>query len=234
MSGEAYELLALLMRYVFVLIGALIVIRSLIWLRRDARAYRKEMRMLPDAGRIGEIVDTATGKAQPLPREGVIGSSRACDIRVGGRNVLRQHARFEFAPGKGLRIIPARRGMTVLNGAQMRGPGYALHGAQLIIGDHALQVRLFVGLDIPTPAAYPEPDAILDAAEEAVPWAEFMDSSPLPYLPEEREAEAAPVERGFEAYEPNPWGEEQGEDDPWTVPEEPQPAPPRRRRRRHE
>ena len=38
MSGEAYEILALLMRYVFALIGALIVFRSFIWLRKEARA----------------------------------------------------------------------------------------------------------------------------------------------------------------------------------------------------
>jgi hypothetical protein len=60
MSGEAYEILALLMRYVFALIGALIVFRSFIWLRKDARAYRKEMKTLPDAGLVGEIVDLDT------------------------------------------------------------------------------------------------------------------------------------------------------------------------------
>ena len=48
MSGEAYEILALLMRYVFALIGALIVFRSFIWLRKDARAYKKEMKTLPN------------------------------------------------------------------------------------------------------------------------------------------------------------------------------------------
>ena len=105
MSGEAYEILALLMRYVFALIGALIVFRSFIWLRKDARAYRKEMKTLPDAGLVGEIVDLNTGKAQPLPREGVIGSARECDIRVKGDGVLRRHARLEFTEGKGKTIL---------------------------------------------------------------------------------------------------------------------------------
>ena len=191
MSDEAYEILALLMRYVFALIGALIVFRSFVWLRKDARAYRKEMRILPDAGLIGEIVDLDTGKAQPLPREGVIGSSRECDIRVKGDYVLRRHARFEFEEGKGLKIIPARRGLTLLAGVEMRGPGYALHGTQLGIGSHTLRVRLFAGLNIPAPAAYPEPDSILDAQDEEIPWHNITVEQSY-YLPEEHPADAVP------------------------------------------
>ena len=191
MSGEAYEILALLMRYVFALIGALIVFRSFIWLRKDARAYKKEMKTLPDAGLVGEIVDLDTGKAQPLPREGVIGSARECDIRVKGDGVLRRHARFEFTEGKGLKIIPARRGLTLLGGVEMRGPGYALHGTQLGIGAHALRVRLFAGLNVPTPVAYPEPDSILDAADEEIPWTNITVDNSY-YLPEEQPADAVP------------------------------------------
>ena len=191
MSEGAYEILALLMRYVFALIGALIVFRSFVWLRKDARAYRKEMKILPDAGLIGEMVDLDTGKAQPLPREGVIGSSRECDIRVKGDYVLRRHARFEFEEGKGLKIIPARRGMTLLGGTEMRGPGYALHGTQLGIGSHTLRVRLFAGLNIPAPAAYPEPDSILDAEDEEIPWHNITVDQSY-YLPEEQAADAAP------------------------------------------
>ena len=37
-SSEAYEIIALLMRYVFVFIVGLIVWRAFRWLRRDARA----------------------------------------------------------------------------------------------------------------------------------------------------------------------------------------------------
>lgn len=200
MSGEAYEILALLMRYVFVLIGALIAFRSFMWLRKDARAYRREMRALPDAGLIGEIVDLDTGKAQPLPREGVIGSSRECDIRVKGDGVLRRHARFEFEEGKGLKIIPARRGLTLLGGAEMRGPGWALHGTQLGVGSHTLRVRLFAGLNVPIPAAYPEPDSILDAADEDIPWTNITVDNNY-YLPEEQPADAVPFGGNGQPYD---------------------------------
>ena len=192
MSDQAYELLALLMRYVFVLIGLLIVWRAFRWMRRDASAYQKEIRSLPDAGLVGEIVNLTTGKAQPLPREGSIGSSRECDIRVKGSNVLRNHARFEFEEGKGLKIIPNRRGLTVLAGAAMKGPGYALHGTQLMIGENLLRVRLFAGLNVPLPAAYPEPDAILDPIEEEAPWAGLMTDA-YSILPETQAADAYPI-----------------------------------------
>ena len=191
MSAEVYEILALFMRYVFALIGALIVFRSFMWLRKDARAYKKEMQTLPDAGLIGEMVDLDTGNAQPLPREGVIGSSRECDIRVKGDYVLRRHARFEFEEGKGLKIIPTRRGLTLLGGVEMRGPGYALHGTQIGIGSHTLRVRLFAGLNVPMPAAYPEPDSILDAEDEEIPWTNLTVENNY-YLPEDQPADAVP------------------------------------------
>lgn len=169
MSPQAYELISMLMRYIFVLIGLMIVWRSFRWLRRDARAYRKEMRSLPDAGLVGEMVNLATGEAQPLPREGVIGASRECDIRLKGPGIERSHARFEFEDGKGLKIIPLRRAAVLLNGDALRGPGYALHGTQLELGGIPLRVRLFAGLNVPYPAPFAE--------QAAQPWAEDEDAA---------------------------------------------------------
>ncbi|MBR0229606.1 MAG: FHA domain-containing protein [Clostridia bacterium] len=167
MSTQAYELISMLMRYVFVLIGLTIVWRSYRWLRRDARAYRKEMRSLPDAGLVGEMVNLSTGEAQPLPREGVIGASRECDIRLKGPGVERNHARFEFEDGKGLKVIPLRRASVLVNGAPLRGPAYALHGTQLELGGIPLRVRLFAGLNIPYPVPFAE--------QQAQPWEENYD-----------------------------------------------------------
>ncbi len=170
MSSEAYEILALFMRYVFVLIGGLIVWRSFRWLLKDHRAYQREMKSLPDAGLVGEMVNLRTGKSYPLPREGNIGSSRECDIRVKGKGVQRTHARFEFVDGMGLRVIPLRGCAVKLGDRDVRGQGYALHGTQLKMGESLLRVRLFAGLKVPHPAAYQqEPtneDVFLDATPE--------------------------------------------------------------------
>ena len=196
MSPQAYELISMLMRYVFVLIGLMIVWRSFRWLRRDARAYQKELRSLPDAGLVGEMVNLNTGEAQPLPREGTIGSSRECDIRLKGAGIQRNHARFEFEEGKGLKIIPLRRASMLLNGLALRGPGYALHGTQLQAGNVPLRVRLFAGLKVPYPAAYPEPDAIWNAGAAPGLWRE----------PAEEEAEEAYLPEGYEANLPDNQG----------------------------
>lgn len=164
MASGAYELLALFMRYVFVLIGLLVLLRAFRWMRRDARNYRREMRALPDAGLVGEIVDLRTGKSQPLPREGDMGASRECDIHVKGPGVLRHHLRFAFEEGKGVLVTPARRGRTLLGGRELRSPGYALHGTQLQLGQATLRVRLFAGLKVPQPVPFQEDAAVPDPA----------------------------------------------------------------------
>ncbi len=192
-TPQAYELISMLMRYVFVIIGLMIVWRSFRWLRRDARAYQKELRSLPDAGLVGEMVNLATGEAQPLPREGMIGSSRECDIRLKGTGIRRNIARFEFEEGKGLKIIPLRRASVLLNGTAMSGPGYALHGTQLQTAGIPLRVRLFAGLKVPYPAAYPEPDAVWNAGVNPGLWQE-------PAEPEEDEAN---LPGGYEAFLPD-------------------------------
>ena len=174
MASDAYELLALLMRYVFVIIGFLVLFRAYRWMRRDARNYRREMRSLPDAGLVGEIVDLRSGKSQPLPREGDMGASRECDIFVKGAGIMRHHLRFAFEEGKGVLITPSRLGKTWMGGQPLRSPGYALHGTQLQLGDAVLRVRLFAGLKVPAPRAF-QPDEAVDAGDQR------PGDSPLPY-----------------------------------------------------
>lgn len=197
MSGEAYELLALLMRYVFVLIGALILWRAYRWLRRDARSYRREMRALPDAGLVGEIVDLKTGESQPLPREGIMGSARDCDIRVRGAGVRRRHALFAFEEGKGLRVTPQGRGSVLMAGVEPSGPAHALHGTQLQLGDALLRVRLFAGLKVPHPAQFQEEAAFEEQAD--APWAD-NGSVPPPFAAVDVAEEDEPIQDGREAY----------------------------------
>lgn len=167
MADTAYEIFALAMRYVYVVIGVVILLRALRWLRKDARAYRREMKALPDAGLIGEVVDLNTGKAQPLPREGTIGSARSCDICVKGEGVRRHHAMFSFEEGRGLLITPCLRCRMVMAGVELNSSAHALHGTQLEIGGTTLRVRLFAGLNVPHPMQF-QPDAPEnDASDEA-------------------------------------------------------------------
>ncbi len=154
MSSEAYELLAMLMRYIFIALGVVILFRAFRQMRRDNRQYKKEMRRLPDAGLIGEVVDLETGKSQPLPREGMMGASSSCDIRLRRRGVKKRHALFDFVEGKGLRITPHMGHKVAMEGVPLKGSAYALHGTEVTLGSAHIRIRLFAGLNVPHPAMF--------------------------------------------------------------------------------
>lgn len=175
MSSDAYEILALSMRYVFVLLLLLIVIRAYLWLLRDHRAHQKEKRSLPDAGLVGEIVLTDSGKAYPLPREGTIGSSRASDIYVKRPGVRRLHATLRFVDGKGVSVVPHMHAHVELDGEPVGANAYALHGSTLYVADCPLRIRLFAGLNVPRLARYAREEAV----DEFVPDDSFIDETPL-------------------------------------------------------
>lgn len=154
MAPEAYELLSMLMRYVFIALGGLILLRAGRQMLKDARAQKKELKKLPDAGRIGEVVDLETGRHYPLPREGMIGSSAGCDIRLRRRGVKRRHAMFEFAEGKGVRIKPCFGRKVWVEGVPIKATAYALHGTKVTLSHANIRIRLFAGLNVPHPAAF--------------------------------------------------------------------------------
>ena len=55
-TAEVYELVAQAARYWFLFLMAIIVWRSYRWYRRDRRQAKKRLRLLPDAGYVGEMV----------------------------------------------------------------------------------------------------------------------------------------------------------------------------------
>ncbi len=149
MEAGTYEIISLLMRYVFLLLGVLILLRSFRWLRKDQRYYRSELRRFPDAGRVGEMVDMDTDQIFPLPREGTIGCARSADIRLSVLNRKRRMINFSFNDGKGLLLEPLCRGGIFLDGSPLTRPAHALHGSVLQIGNTYLRVRFFAGLSVP-------------------------------------------------------------------------------------
>jgi hypothetical protein len=149
LSGAGYEILALLMRYVFILLGALIVARAFLWLRRDHLAFQKELRERPEIGRIGELVDEAGGKSWPVYQEGVIGSAGSCDIQVKKRGLKRKHAVYRLQEGKGLLVTPVRRARVTVDGVRPRKEALALSGSVLRLGEAELRLRLNPETGIP-------------------------------------------------------------------------------------
>ncbi len=183
MGDAPYELLALGLRYWFVLLLLLTLLRAVYLMWSENRAYQKALRRLPDAGTIGEVVDLQSGKSQPLPREGLLGSGRGCDIRF--PRLHRREMEFVFRPGLGLKLIPIhRKHQSILDGEPLnKADSYALHGTILEIHGHSLRFRLFAGLDLPNREPFMEEGEALYTDGPSSPW-----EAPLPYTPPDQGA----------------------------------------------
>ena len=158
MPDEIYEIISLAARYWFALLGLLIVWRSFSWLRKDRRAKHRRLRQLPDAGMIGELVvlhgsdELPEGTAIPVPREGVLGFIRTCDVVVPVQGVARQHIDFTFQDGRGLLLFPLRGCDCVMDETPLdhrsKTKKYPMHhGSRLTVGEAVLRLRLFAGLE---------------------------------------------------------------------------------------
>lgn len=180
MPDDLFEILSLGMRYWFLLLGALIVWRSFRWLRKDRREKHRRLRQLPDAGMIGELVvlvgsdELPEGTAIPVPREGVLGYLRTCDVVVPVPGVATRHLDFTFQDGKGLLITPWRGQTCQVDADELthrsRASRYPMHhGSRLFVGDAALRLRLFAGLET---AAHPAfaPDETEHDPSPAIAW----------------------------------------------------------------
>lgn len=188
MPADTYELIAQGMRYWFTALGMVIAIRVFRWLLHENRQHRKILHKLPDAGLIGEIVDLYTGESHSLPREGLIGSSRVCDVRIPG--LRSRHIEFTFTRHKGIRLVLlSKRLQADLDGLPLQhSDAYALHGSVLTIGEHPLRFRLFEGLDIPVWQHEEAADiSVMPGYELADPFVQaamaYQDSEQMPYIP---------------------------------------------------
>lgn len=102
MSANAYEILALAMRYVFAALMVLIVLRAWRISAVDSQRAAKLRRLSPDTGIIGEMLVVSGGERAkpgmryPVTLEGTIGSARGADIRVRHSTVRGRHAIYQM------------------------------------------------------------------------------------------------------------------------------------------
>lgn len=200
MSADLYELVALGMRYWFALLGLIIVWRAARWALVEHHRYLRTLRELPYAGLMGEIVDLSSGVSYPLPREGVLGSGKGCDIRLPG---LRKRE-FEFAlrEGYGVALIPSHRQHQLsVDGEPMAGGEYALHGARISLPGYQLRMRLFANLDIPLPY---EDHSYEEAAYTAEPDDDFDMSTLDGFVLRDVPMEQLPPQALHEQAQPHP------------------------------
>lgn len=156
MPNNVYEVLAQGARYWFLFWMALIAWRSWRWYRKDRRAAKKRLKLLPDAGYVGEMVvidggeEIQRGTVYPVPREGTLGTLRTNDLCVQADGVERRHLWFRFDDRKGLMVEPFGKHPVHVDGEDFqsrRHPLYMAHGSWLVVGGVQMRLRLFAGFE---------------------------------------------------------------------------------------
>lgn len=102
MNANAYEILALAMRYVFAGLMLLIVLRALTVTMVDSKRAAQLRRLNPKTGVIGEFLVMESsgwarqGKRYPVTLEGCIGASSRADIRIRRNGLHARHAYYQM------------------------------------------------------------------------------------------------------------------------------------------
>ena len=157
MPAEIYEIVALAARFWFLFLMALIVLRSYRWYARERRQRKKRLRLLPDAGYIGEFVvlqgagDLKEGEVLSVPFEGTLGFVRSNDLCVPVPGVAARHLWFSYDERKGLKLTALGRNDFSVDektiGEEPKGL-CMVHGSRLYIGECELRLRMFAGYEV--------------------------------------------------------------------------------------
>jgi len=186
-STQVYQTIWIAARWLFVFFALMLLFFAVTWLRSERKAHRNRFRSLPGAGTIGEML-VLSGNDQlpvnswfPVPREGVLGSLRTCDLVIPCPGVRPQHLDFVWQDGTGLLLFPRRGCEVFINGLLLGRDAEPsscpmCHGAVLQVGCAVLRLQLYAALDStgsvrefpapagpamqdPTPQAAVSPDA---------------------------------------------------------------------------
>ena len=156
-SPEIYSVLSLASRWLFAFFALMLLLFAFSWHHSDRKERRDRVRNLPGAGTVGELV-VLSGSGElpvdtwfPVPREGVLGSLRTCDLVVPCPGVRSQHLDFSWQDGTGLLIRPRIGCEVLVDGVPVSRRGaYAdaplLHGSLLQVGSAVLRLQLFSAL----------------------------------------------------------------------------------------
>lgn len=156
--SNIYPVLMEVSRYLFAVLGVVALLAVLAWIASENRSRRERLRSLPAAGTIGELVVLSGGRELPpqtwfpVPREGVLGAFRSCDLVVPSPGVRARHLDFVWRDGVGLLIRP-RSGCEVLVNDSLldcHSDSAACplnHGGLLRIGETILRLQVFKALD---------------------------------------------------------------------------------------
>ena len=157
-------------RYLFPLLALSLVILVLFFILSESANRRERIRNLPGSGTVGELIVLSGGQDLdintwfPVPREGVLGSIRSCDLVIPCPGVHSKHLDFSWQDGQGLLIHPRTGCEVLINDVPVNcrtnvSAVPLTHGSVLQIGSAVLRLHLFAALDntaAPVQGASPE------------------------------------------------------------------------------
>ena len=157
-SVEVWRILYAVSRYLFPVLAAVTVFLVFLYMLTDSHARHDMVRSLPGSGTVGELVvlsgdrDLDTNTWFPVPREGVLGSVRSCDLVIPCPGVRPKHLDFSWRDGAGLLIRPRTGCEVLINGIPVDCRTNAaeiplVHGSVLQVGSAVLRLHLFAALD---------------------------------------------------------------------------------------
>lgn len=182
-SAPLYEIIALAARYWFVALVAVIVLVSFAWMWQDRRVDHRRRAELPDAGMIGYLEVLAgsgeleVGTLISVPREGILGAIRGCDVSIPAPGVKAIHGDYEFLEGKGVLLRPRKGctltvdGITLAHRSDISAHPLPHHGV-LTVGEVSLRLLLFAGIHEQA-----------DSALQSAPVPEIASTAPVAPLP---------------------------------------------------
>nr|AHF26230.1 hypothetical protein [uncultured bacterium Contigcl_1792] len=156
-SPEIFSVLSDASRWLFAFFALMLLVFALGWHRSDRKERRDRFRNLPGAGTVGELVVLSGSDLLPpdtwfpVPREGVLGSLRSCDLVVPCPGVRSQHLDFSWQDGTGLMIRPRVGCEVIVDGVPVSRRGSytdtpMVHGSVLQVGSSVLRLQLFSAL----------------------------------------------------------------------------------------
>lgn len=115
--SDLYESAALVLRFLFLFLGAGIFLRAAWETAVDSSRARSLRQFEEKTGAIAHfVVIDARGRKTvvPIPREGTVGAQWKCDVKIGGVGLEKKHFYYEIVNG-GIEITPLDGGVrTVL------------------------------------------------------------------------------------------------------------------------
>lgn len=195
-TPEMFKLVSPAAHYLFAFFALMLLIFAVLWLYDERRKRRERFRSLPEAGNIGEMV-VISGSDQlpvdtwfPVPREGILGSLRSCDLVIPCPGVHARHLSFSWQDGTGLLVKPYAGCESFVDGVSLVTADRSempimVHGSCLQVGSAVLRLQLLAALEHtnrPFAVNVPSPEYTGQSAPlTPLPYKAFPQDSELPF-----------------------------------------------------